>query len=511
MIRIGRLIVLLVVVVVLAMAAWVFRGPLRATWQSVTGTAAGAPMSTGSMASADASPAGTSTRGDVTIDPRRQQLMDVRTVVASRKAMTPDIRAVGTVQYDETHVADINVKVEGWIRDLQADYTGQPITAGQPLFTLYSPDLLAAEQEYIVALNARDRLQSSAIADATARADALVAASRRRLTLLDLPDADLRALDETRQPKDAVQFRAPIAGIVTDKTAVRGLHVTPGQTLYRVADLSTVWVEADVYETDLAQVHAGDRAAVSFDAYPRDHFSGRVLYINPSVGADTRTTKVRVALPNPDGRLKPGMYAQVVMTGGGGMGILVPSDAVLDSGTEQLVFVSDGNGHFQPRPVTIGRRLGSEVQIAQGLKDGEVVASGANFFLDSESQLRAALPSFSAAPGSPASTAANEVLQITLRTTPDPATTGENQFEATVKDAQGAPVADAQVTVQLFMAAMPTMNMPAMRNEVPLTAAGAGAYRGTGQVMMAGRWDATVTVTRGGQRLGSKQLPVVAR
>jgi len=449
-------------------------------------------------------------RDKVTIDPRRQQLIGVKTVPVTRAPIDQTVRAVGTVRYDETKLADINVKVEGWIRDLYVDYTGQPIEKGQRLFTLYSPDLLATQNEYLLALKTRDRLQQSPIPDARQRADDLVASARQRLALWDLPLEDLRALEETRRAQEAVVFRSPVSGFVTEKQAVQGLHVMGGQSLYKVADVSTVWVEADVYENELAGVRTGETATVALDAYPGERFTGRVIYIYPYVDEKTRTNKVRFAFANRGGRLKPGMYANVELKLRGGMGVTVPTNAVLDSGTEQIVFVAKGDGIYEPRKVKIGRRLGDTTQILEGVKEGEHVATGATFFLDSESQLRAALQSYEAS--TPQAGPANAArVDIAFRTLPDPPTTGDNQLEATVKDANGRPVEDAEVSVQFFMPAMPTMNMPAMRSEANLSPAGGGVYRGTGQVMMAGRWDATVTVTLGGQRLGTKQLLVVAR
>jgi hypothetical protein len=235
-----------------------------------------------------------------------------------------------------------------------------------------------------------------------------------------------------------------------------------------------------------------------------------VLYIYPYVDEKTRTAKVRYEFPNRGGRLKPGMYANVELSMPLGMAVLVPANAVLDSGKEQIVFVAKGDGYFEPRRVTIGRRAGDQIQIVQGVKEGEQVATGATFFLDSESQLRAALQGFEP-PQAGSGAAPAQQLDITFRSVPDPPKVGENQFEVTVKDVSGKPIADAEVAVQFFMAGMPTMNMPAMRNEVKLSSAGGGVYRGTGQMMMAGRWDASVVVSRGGQRLGTKQLPVVAR
>jgi RND family efflux transporter MFP subunit len=452
----------------------------------------------------------TTPRGDVTIDPRRQQLIGVKTVAVSRQTIDQTVRAAGAVRYDETKQADVNVKVEGWIRDLYVDATGQPIQRGQPLFTLYSPDLLNTQHEYLLALKTRDLMQQSTIADARDRADALVASARQRLLAWDLPAEDVRTLDDTRQAVDAVVFRAPVSGFVIEKQAVKGLHVMPGQSLYKVSDLSVVWVEADVYESEIAAIRVGDAALVAVDAYPGERFAGRAIYIYPYLDEKTRTNKVRVQLPNRGGRLKPGMYANVELQSRGRSGLVVPTNAVLDSGTEQVAFVAQGDGLFQPRKIKIGHRLGDATEILEGLKEGDEVATGAAFFLDSESQRRASLEGYEAS-AAPTAAAPAAGTQITFRTVPDPPTIGDNQMEVAVMDAGGTPIDGAEVSVQFFMPAMPTMNMPAMRSEAKLAPAGGGVYRGSGQVMMAGRWDATVTVVRGGQRLGIKQLPMVAR
>ncbi len=457
-----------------------------------------------------ATPPAATQRGEVTIDPRRQQLIGVRTVTATREPMTPTIRAVGTVRYAETRLSEINLKLDGWIRDLYVDYTGQPITKGQPLFTLYSPDLLATENEYVLALKTRDQLQGSQIPEARDRAEQLVASARQRLALWDLPEAELQSLDETHQPHDVVTFYSPVSGVVTDKMALRGMHITAGQTLYKIADLSTVWVEADVYERELPLIKPGDRATVTLDAYPNQQFSGRVIYIYPYVDEKTRTNKVRYEFANAGGRLKPGMFANIDIAVPSGTALTLPVDAVLDSGTEQLVFIATGDGHFDPRQVKLGRRFGDQVQVVDGLKEGEQVAAGAAFFLDSESQLRPSLQGYEA-PSGTITTTAQPQLDINVRSFPNPPTTGDNQFEVTVKDASGKPVDGADVSLQFYMPAMPTMNMPAMRNEIKLPAIGGGVYRGPGQVLMAGRWETTVVVTRNGQRLGTRQLPMVTK
>jgi hypothetical protein len=303
-----------------------------------------------------------------------------------------------------------------------------------------------------------------------------------------------------------------VDGVVMEKTAVKGMHVTTGQMLYKIADLSTVWVEADVYEREVAFVRVGGRATVTLDAYPGERFPARVIYVYPYVDEQTRTNKVRYELANRGGRLKPGMFATVEIAAPAGSAIVVPLNALLDSGKEQIVFVGQGDGYFEPRRVKAGRRFADEVEILEGITEGELVATGAAFFLDSESQLRAALQGYeatAASKGSPGSSASP--LDISFRTTPDPPKTGDNQMEVVVKDTTGKSIADADVSVQFFMPAMPTMGMPAMKSETRLTSAGGGTYRGSGQVLMAGRWEATVTVTRGGRPLGSTQVPVVAK
>jgi len=458
-------------------------------------------------------------RAEVSIDPQRQQLTGVRVAPVERGSTTASVRTTGVVRYDETRLVDVNLKLDGWIRELHVDYTGQLIQKGQPLFTLYSPDLLATQQEYLLALKTRDQVAGSSIADAREYADRVVEAARRRLTLWDLSSEDLASLDDTRRARDAITFRSPAGGYVIEKQALQGMHVTAGQTLYKVADLSSVWIEADVYEQEIALARVGQRATVTLNAYPDESFDGRAIYIYPFVEVNTRTVKVRFSFPNPRGRLKPGMFANVALQDAGATGLTVPSNAVLDSGTQQVVFVAQGDGVFVPRSVKAGRRLGDRIEILDGVKEGEQVATAATFFIDSESQLRAGLQNYEAAPGvddgrsQSTGPAADSVrrLDISFRPQPDPPTTGASVFEVVVKDPAGQPVTDADVSVQLFMPAMPTMNMPAMRNGTKVPHVGAGVYRGPGQVLMGGHWDVTVTVDKGGQRLGRQQFSLSAK
>jgi hypothetical protein len=323
---------------------------------------------------------------------------------------------------------------------------------------------------------------------------------------------DIARLEQGGQVMETITVRSPVSGVIVEKQAVRGMRVTAGQALFRVADLSSVWIEANVPEQDVASVRVGQMATITLDAYPVESFAGRATYIHTSIDEATRTLKVRFQVANGRGRLRPGMYANVEIRGTVAEGLTVPPDAVLDSGAQQVVFVAAGDGRFTPRTVTLGRRTSQSVEVFEGLEEGEQVAVGATFFLDSESQLRAGLENYR--PSSVTPTVAETGgtgLDISFRGRPDPPRTGDNEFEVAVKDAKGQPVVNADVTVQLFMPAMPTMNMPAMRNEMTLPHVGGGVYRGMGQVIMAGRWDATVAVARDGKPLGRHQFAVVAK
>jgi hypothetical protein len=313
----------------------------------------------------------------------------------------------------------------------------------------------------------------------------------------------------------AVEFRSPVSGYVIEKRVVQGQRVMAGESLYRVADLSVVWVEADVYEREIAFVKVGQRATVTVDAWPGERFAGRVSYLYPYLEQETRSLKVRIELPNRAGRLKPGMYANVELSSSLGSGLVVPRDAVIDSGRAQFAFLALDDGYFEPRRVAVGQRLGDEVQVTAGLEEGDVVASAATFFIDSESQLRAAMQGFEppqqAAARAGTAAAPQGALAIELRTEPDPPRNGDNLFVATLRAADGRPVDDAEVVVRLYMPPMPSMNMPAMSSETRLLGQGGGDYRGRGGITMAGRWEATVVATRGGERIASRQFALVAR
>jgi RND family efflux transporter MFP subunit len=360
-------------------------------------------------------------------------------------------------------------------------------------------------------VQSRTALNASASAAAKEQAGQLVEAARLRLARWQVTDDQI---DAAPAPGEAhTVFRSPVSGIVMEKTIVRGMRVMPGDVLYRIVDPSIVWVEASVYEPDLGVVHIGQRGTMTFQTYPEEALNARVTYVAPTLDAQTRTAIVRFEIANPGGRLKAGMFASLDLTVPLGRGLVVPSDAVLDSGRRRLVFVSEGNGYFEPREVTVGHVVDGRTQIVRGLAEGERVAESAAFFIDSESQLRAATQGFAATnvPAAAATASKGNSVSIELTTTPDPLKAGPAVLAATVKRDDGQPVADAVVTVVFAMAAMPSMNMPAMRSEASLSPAGAGTYRGSIDVLSTGRWDVTVTVTRGADRLGAKQLTLIAR
>ena len=452
----------------------------------------------------------TTPRADVSLDTRRQQLIGVRTVRVAHAVMALEIRAAGTVTYDETRQVEVNTRIDGWIRELYADYTGRAVKRGEPLFTLYSPDLIAEQNDYLLALRGRSKLAVSDPGGLADYSDRLAAAARERLLRLEMTDAEIDEVARTGRAAETVTFHSPATGVIVEKAALRGMRVMAGQMLYRLADLSTVWVEAEVYESDLAMLQTGLRASISVAAYPERTFAGRISYIYPLVTQETRTIRVRITLGNSSGLLKPNMLATVTLQAPKSHALLVPADAVVDTGTQQLVFVAAGAGRFTPREVRVGRRSAGQVELTSGVSEGDDVAASATFFLDSESQLRGALQNYQAPSNTP-SEAASPGLDVTFRTEPDPPRTGENTFVVVLKDGNGQAIADADVKVVLFMPPMPTMNMPAARADATLVAAGRGLYRGTGELMIPGRWTVTVNVARAGKPLGARQFAVVAK
>jgi Cu(I)/Ag(I) efflux system membrane fusion protein len=330
--------------------------------------------------------------GAVMVSAERQQLIGLKTGVAEHRSIERTIRTVGVVEFDERRLADVNVKIEGWIEHLLVNFTGERVKKGQPLLTLYSPELVSTQEEYLQALRAKERLSASRFPDIAASADTLAAASRRRLQYWDISDEDIAGLERTRAPRKTLTLHSPIDGVVIERLAYRGKKVMSGETLYKVADLSIVWVLGDIYEYEVPAVRLGQPATITLASYPGEVFRGKVSYIYPVLEAKTRTVKVRFEFPNTrEWKLKPQMYANVELKSPLGRRLVVPDEAVLDSGTQQLVFIDKGQGTFEPRDVKVGVRVDGYTEILTGLSAGEQVVTSANFLIDSESQLKTAI------------------------------------------------------------------------------------------------------------------------
>ena len=321
----------------------------------------------------------------------RLQSIGVKFEEAERRPMEKKIRTVGRVEVDERRLAHVNIKVEGWIEDLFVSTTGEHVKKGQVLFTLYSPELVATQEEYLLALQSANVLGKSEFPEVARGARTLLDVSRRRLRLWDIEDYHLRDLERTGTVLKSLPIHAPLSGTVINKTALAGMHVNAGDQLYIIADLTKIWVIADIYEYELPLIRLGQTATVGLSYAPRARFEGRIDFIYPTVDPQTRTAKVRFELDNPDEALKPGMFANVELVVPLGTRLAVSKDAVLESGERQVIFIHLGGGRLEWRNVKTGLRSGGRVEILEGLHEGEHIVTSANFLLDSESQLKAAV------------------------------------------------------------------------------------------------------------------------
>ncbi|MCB8746524.1 efflux RND transporter periplasmic adaptor subunit [Rhodoferax sp. U2-2l] len=342
------------------------------------------------------------TANQVKISTDKVQKLGVRTEAAQRRSLDRTVRAAGRVEPDERRIAVVSPKFEGYVERLLVNVTGQYVAKGQPLFEVYSPELVSAQREYAIAVSGAASL-TGADSPAQRGMAQLVASSLQRLKNWDISEEQIKALVASGQTKRTVTFRSPVSGIVTEKKAVQGMRFLPGEALYQVSDLSAVWVVADVFEQDLGLVKTGAKARVSLNAYPDKALTGTVTYIYPTLNADTRTVPVRVELANPGGLLKPGMFAQMeLQVGSPAQAVTVPVSAVIDSGTRQIVLIQQAEGRFEPREVKLGARSDSFVEVLAGVKDGELVVVAANFLIDAESNLKAAIGGFGGAPAASA-------------------------------------------------------------------------------------------------------------
>ena len=341
--------------------------------------------------SGGATAAATMPAGSVKIAADKQQLIGVRTGTVERQSLVRIVRTTGQLTGDETKLAHIHVKVNGYIDKVYVDYIGQLIKKGQPLFTLYSPDLVATEDEYLIAKRGEKEMGSSQFPDVSQGSQSLLRSTRERLKLWDITDDQIKKLDETGEVTKTLTFYSPVSGFVTDRKAFPQTAVTPDMDLYVISDLSTIWVDADVYEYEVPFVKVGQTADMQLSYYAGKSCTGKITYIYPTVDPVARTVKVRIEFPNPNFELKPQMFAAVQLNINYGKQIVVPQEAVMDSGEKQYVFVVHEGGVFEPRMIQMGAKLEGNVVVLSGLNAGETIVTSGNFLIDSESRLKSAM------------------------------------------------------------------------------------------------------------------------
>jgi len=500
----------LIGLLVLAFAALAYFGLVRREPRRQA-QPAGAPAEAAMKTETAASGQGSRDNG-IFVPLEKQQLIGMRSVPAGMGTLTKDIRIAGKVGYDETHLTHIHSKVSGYIEEVFADSVGKSVRAGEPLFTIYSPDLVATEQDYLLALRSRDLLRTSTVASAAQGAENLIAAARDRLRLWDVTDQEIRSLETGGKVKRAIAIYSPVTGVVMERAAYHhGTFVDPSKDLFTIVDLSHVWVLGEVYETDMPFIKTGQPAEIELPySGGARKLRGRVNFIYPFLDPKSRTVQVRMEFPNPDLSLKPEMFTNINISVSAGRQLLIPQDALMDTGTEQYVFIDKGNGYVEPRKVRVSAEAGDKVGIQEGLKSGERVVTGANFLVDSESRLKGAFDGMGA-PSKPPPGAGGTAAQMVSVDVLDPKTakTGMNPIRLLIKDASSKPITGAQVEVGLFMPQMGSM--PPMRSNATLTEIGNGVYSGQIEFQMAWTWQTTVTVRKNGSVIGVAQTNITAR
>jgi RND family efflux transporter MFP subunit len=446
------------------------------------------------------------------ISVQRLQSIGVNTGLIERKAVEDEIRTTGNIAIDETRLAYVQVRFSGFVEKVFADATYQYVRKGQPLLTVYSPDLVATEREYLVAKQNQAKVANSTVPGVASSAASVLDATMERLKQWGVPDKEIARLQATGQAQQELEVDSPISGYITERNALPSVAVQPEMRLYTIADLSTVWVQAQAFQSDLGRIKIGAPASLTLDTFPGRTFNGRVDFVYPQVDADTRTAKVRVSFSNPGLQLKPGMFVNVTLKVPMGEQLVIPATGVLQTGTRELAFVYRSDGFIEPREVQLGSRVGDDFIVLKGLKAGEQIVTSANFLIDSESQLQAALGSFvPPPPGAGAASTMNAAQAVAeLTTEPDPPHKGRNVCRVKLNDAGGWAISGADVNVTFFMAAMPAMGMAAMRTAVTLSDRGNGLYEGSGQLESGGTWQVTILAKKNGQVIASKQLSVNA-
>ncbi|MGH9470503.1 MAG: efflux RND transporter periplasmic adaptor subunit [Terriglobia bacterium] len=450
----------------------------------------------------------------IQLSPQRLQSIGVKTGLVESRTVFNEIRAAGDVEVDEQLQSSVQLRFSGWIQRVFADYTYQYVRKGQPLLTIYSPDLVTTEQDYLIARQNKNLLAASTVPGVASGAMSLLGAAAARLRQWQIPAREISRLETSGRARNDLEIDSPVSGFITQRNVLPQMYVQPETRLYTIASLSTVWIYANVFQDELGQVRTGEPATVTVDSYPARTFYGRVDFIWPQLDVNTRTAKVRLAFANAGLKLMPGMFVNVTMKVPLGRHVTIPASGVFQTGTRNIVFVDHGNGYLEPRNVKLGARAGAEFIVLSGLTAGERIVTSANFLIDSESQLQAALGSFRPPPpGAGAAAAVNapaEKSTLEFTSSPSPPQKGNDTFRARLTAPGGTPVSGAKVTATFFMAAMPAMGMPAMRTVVTLSDRGGGNYEGAGSLGSAGAWQVSVTAEKNGQAIAARQLTMNA-
>jgi len=447
----------------------------------------------------------------VQISPERLQMIGVKTEAVEMRTVNTDLRVPGNVEVNEQLLSYVQTRVPGWIQKVFANAAYQYVQKGQPLFTIYSQELVSTQQEYLLA----KQNQKSFATDehGTPREnDWLLQAGADRLRQFGVSAREIAALEQTGKVQRELTVESPVSGYITERNALPNLYVQPDTKLYTIADLSSVWIYANVFQADVGRQKPGNPATVETDTYPGRTFQGRIDQILPQVDPMTRTARVRLVFSNPGVVLKPGMYVNVSIGVPLGKQLVIPAGGVLQAGTRQIAFIDRGEGSLEPREIEVGQRLDDHVVVLKGLHEGDKIVSSANFLLDSESQLQAAMGSYAPPASSPQAATAAPIERVNAAFSTDPETPhkGNNVVRVKLTSSDGTPVTGAQVTTTFFMPAMPAMGMAAMRNDVQFTEKEAGLYEGILQLQSGGTWQVTVSAQRGGKTIARKQFSVTA-
>ncbi len=448
----------------------------------------------------------------VELSPERMQSIGVRTGQIEYRTINSDIRATGTVDVDERRVAYVQTRYPGWVKDVLVNASYQLVKKGQPLFTIYSPELVASGQEYLLARANAQRVGKSSVEGVSSGADTLLGAARERLLQWNISDSDISKLESSGKPITDFTFASPVSGYVIERMVLPNAYVQPEMRLYTIADLSSVWVNAQVFQEDAGKLKPGNPAEVTVDAYPNRTFHARVEQVLPQIDPATRTLRVRLAMPNPNLLLKPGMFVNVRLRTPLGRQLFVPASAVLQGGSRQVVFVARGHGSFEPHEVQLGTRTDDGFVVLKGLQAGDTVATSANFLIDSESQLQAAAGAYSPPPpgaGTEMSATAQQV-SAELTTDPSPPHKGRNTVQVKLTSADGKPSSGAKITVRFHMPGMPEMGMAEMNAAAQLNDQGNGTYTGTLELGSGGTWQVTISAEQGGRLVLTKRLNLTA-